>query len=72
MTTPLSKPVRRLTLYPHRGRLMVVSLTPGDVLTLRHARTRKEYSIPLAWCYDAAVKAHVLRERAEKKKAKKR
>ena len=66
--TPLTKPVTRSTLYKHRGRHLVVTLHPGDVLGVRHFRTRKEYVIPLSWCFDAAVKAEVARIKAERKK----
>lgn len=72
MTTALEKPVKRVTNGTHRGRTMVVTLYPGDVIGVRQSRTRKEYSIPLAWVYDAAVKAEVQRKRVEKKKARAR
>jgi hypothetical protein len=73
MTTPLAKPVRRRTLAPHRrGRRVVVSMVPGDVLTFRDERTRTEYSLPVGFAYDMAVKLHVAAKRAEKKRARRR
>ena len=66
MTTALERPVSRKTAAPHRGRQLIVTLYPGDVIGVRHLRRRKEYQIPLAWVYDTAVKAEVLRQRAEK------
>lgn len=65
--TPLTRPVRRLSAFRHRGRHLVVSLLPGDVLELRQRRARQAYTIPIAWCFDAAVKAHVAAARAAKK-----
>lgn len=71
MTTPLKKAVRRRTEAPHRGRRLVVSLLPGDVIGLRPERTRREEFVSLAAIYDFAVKARVLSERAAKMAARK-
>lgn len=70
MPTHLQRPVTRQTEGRHRGRPLVVTLYPGDIIGVRQARTRTEYTIPLAWVYDAAVKAEVTRQRAEKAKRK--
>lgn len=72
MATSLNRPVVRKTTTPHRGRRMVITLYPGDVVGVRHERARKEYQIPLAWVYDMAVKAEVQRQKAERAKKKKK
>jgi hypothetical protein len=48
----------------------VVTLYPGDLIGVRQAKTRTEYTIPLSWVYDAAVKAEVARRRMEKARSK--
>jgi hypothetical protein len=63
--TPLTKPVTRKA-GPHRGRLLIVTLYPGDVIGVRHERTRKEYQVPLSWVYDTGVKMAVNAAKAEK------
>lgn len=68
--TDLKKPVRRRTIGLHRGRRIMVSLEPGDVLGLRMERCRQTEYVCLAAIYDYAVKARVLSERAAKKKGK--
>lgn len=70
--TPLSRPVARKSSGMHRGRQLVVTLYPGDVIGVRHLRTRREYHLSLAAVYDMAVKATVLRERAQREKRKQR
>ena len=60
--TDLRKPVRRRTLGLHRGRRIMVSLEPGDMLALRMERCRQTEYVPLAAIYDYAVKARVLAE----------
>lgn len=69
--TPTTKPVTRVTTLPHRGRCLVCTLGPGDVLYLRPKGRRAAEGIDLASCYDLAVKRRVLRERWEKAKARK-
>ena len=66
--TDLKKPVRRRTIGLHRGRRIMVSLEPGDLLGLRQERCRMTEFITLAACYDMAVKARVLAERNKKRK----
>ncbi len=72
--TDLNKPVRRRTSTSVRDggrpRRIVVTLYPGDYLGLRQEGTRREETIALEAIYSAAVKARVLRERAEKRAAK--
>ena len=69
--TPFSKPVKRRTDLPHRGRRIVVSLEPGDIIGFRSERTRRTYYTTVAACSDMAIKQQVLAERAAKKKGKK-
>ena len=71
MTTELKKPVSRRTTSPHRGRRVVVTIAPGDVIGFREERTRKTYWITLGACFDMAVKIEVARIKAEKHKARK-
>ena len=68
--TELRKPVRRRTIGQHRGRRIMVSLEPGDLIGLRQERCRQVEYLSIAAMYDFAVKARVMAERA-KKKAKK-
>lgn len=71
--TPLSKPVRRRTLLPHRrGKRVVVSLLPGDLLSFRDERSRREWYLPIGHAYDVAVKAFVAAQRAQRRKARAR
>jgi hypothetical protein len=60
MTTPLLKPVTRITTSEHRGKKMVVTLQPGDTVRIRHERSRDFYEVPLSWVYDAGAKAQAL------------
>ncbi len=71
--TPLKKPVSRRMLQPidHRGRRLVVTLQPAGIISLREERTRTVYELPLAHVYSMAVKAEVLRKRAERAQARK-
>lgn len=68
--TDLKKPVRRRTIGLHRGRRIMVSLEPGDVLGLRQERCRRTEYLSLAACYDLAVKQRVIYERSLKRKGK--
>lgn len=71
MTTELKRAVVRRTTAPHRGRRVVVTIAPGDIIGFREERTRKTYWIPLGACFDMAVKIEVARTKAESQ-AKKR
>lgn len=71
MATALTRPVSRVTTGVHRGRPLVVTLEPGDLITVRHARTRTGYTIPLAVVYDVAVKLKVMTDKRERAKARK-
>ena len=68
--TDLRKPVRRRTIHPHRGRRIVVTLHPGDVLGFREERLRKEYILSIAGAYEYAVRLEVERKRREKREAR--
>lgn len=73
MPTPLQKKVVRRAEIPHRGRRLVVTLYPGDLIGLRHERCRAEEVLSLAGVYDFAVRMRVERERwqrAQERKAK--
>ena len=65
--TDLRKRVKRRTISAHRGRRIVVSLLPGDVLGFREERTRKEFLLSVAGAFDYAVLLEVARRKAEKK-----
>jgi hypothetical protein len=68
--TDLNKPVRRRGNIPYRGRRIVVSLEPGDLLGFRLERTRRTEYLTVAGCYERAVVVRVMHERAEKRKLK--
>lgn len=68
--TPLNKPVRRKGMLPYRGRRIVVSLEPGDLIGFRLERTRRTEYLTMAGCYERAVIVRVAHEKAEKRKAK--
>mgnify|MGYP000940689843 CR=1 FL=1 len=61
--SPLKKRITRRAELPHRGRRLVVTLYPGDMIGLRHERCRAEEVISLAGVYDFAVKTRVANER---------
>jgi hypothetical protein len=69
--TPLTKRVRRRALNPYRGRRIVVSLLPGDVLSFREERTRKEFLLSIQGAYVYAVQLEVARRLAEKRAKRK-
>ena len=68
--TDLNKPVRRRTIGIHRGRRIMVSLEPGDLLALRQERCRQVEYVPIAAIYDFAVRARVNAERSAKRKGR--
>ena len=71
MTTALAKPITRRTVGRHRGRRLVVTLQPGDLLELRPERTRRAELVTLAAVYDLAVRMRVAGELAERRAARK-
>lgn len=70
MTTKLLKPISRLTLSPHRGRQLVLTLIPGDFIELREKGRRKRETISIAGVMDYTIKCRVAREQFEKKNKK--
>jgi hypothetical protein len=69
--TPISKPVTRVSIYPYRGRFLVATLGPGDVLYLREKGRHEPEAIDLLSCYHLAVKRRVMKERFDKAQARK-
>ena len=69
MPTPLQRPVsRRAAFTRDAGRLLVVTLEPGDMVSIRLAGTRTSYTTTLGAVYSMAVKAEVARKKAERAK----
>lgn len=74
MATDLKKPVTRRShvLVRERGlRRLVVTLYPAGYIGLRASGCRTEETLDIAAAYSIAVKSRVIRQRAEKKAAKK-
>ena len=71
MTTPLRKVIKRRGELPHRGRRLIVTLYPGDMIGLRPEKTRQEEVTSLAGVYDFAVKCRVAKEMWDKKQSRK-
>lgn len=71
--TPSTKPVTRLTsAYAFdRGTRPIVATLTGSLLELRLKGLRNVETLDIASLYYQAIKARVLRERAEKKAARK-
>lgn len=70
--TDLRKTVkRRAVAAAYRGRRIVVSLHPGDVIGFREERTRREYFLSISGAYTYAVRCAVEQARREKAAAKK-
>jgi len=61
MTTDLKRPVVRRTTRPDTRRKLIVSLEPGDILSIREERCRTTYSEPLS-----AVFAWMARREADR------
>ncbi len=74
MTTPLRKPVRRRTEFPfdHRGRRLICTLEPGDIISIREERCRLSVEESISAVYSWMVGRHVERARREKRKVNKR
>jgi hypothetical protein len=77
--TPITRKTTRVTAREYvgryadaRGRKLVVSLLPGDMLMLRPARTQRAEYIRLSDVYDIALRSRVLAERMTKLNAKRR
>lgn len=79
MTTPISKQVTRITTREYvgrhadaRGRKLMVSLLPGDMIMVRPARTRRAEYFRISDLYDLALESRVRSERMQRINAKKR
>lgn len=59
--TPLNKTLSRRSLVPHRGRRIVITLYPGDLLALREERRRTEFQEPIAAIFDWMAKREAQR-----------
>lgn len=70
MTTELRKEISRRTVevYDHHDRRIVVSLVPGDCISMREERTRRLYVASIHRVYQAMIVWSVEAERANKKK----
>lgn len=65
--TPLDRPVTRLTRGSRDGgRLLVVTLEPGDTIAVRHQGCRRVWRLPVLAVFHAAVK----QERASRTRAR--
>lgn len=74
MTTKSDRPVTRETSAWVRDkgmRAVMVTIT-GGMLELRAKGLRSREVLDVAWCYEFAVKARVMRERAERKASRRR
>lgn len=71
--TPSTKPVTRLSsaFVRDNGLRQVVATIHGSVLILRAKGLRREETLDLAGCYYQAVKLRIVREKSEKRRAKK-
>lgn len=55
--TPFSKTVVRRTEQPwSRGKRLIVSLEPGDIIGVREERSKQKFNVPAKAIWDLAVK----------------
>lgn len=66
--TDLLKAVRRRSMVAHRGRRIVVTIEPGDLIGFRAERTRHTFYTTLAACMDMAIRTEVMAARAAKRR----
>jgi len=69
--TKLNKPVKRTAEGVLRGKNLVVTLYPHNVIGLRQLRCKKEYTLPLITIYNQAIRAEIESKKAAKKAARK-
>jgi hypothetical protein len=71
--TEIHKPFSRRTRAPfaHYRRRIVVTLEPGDVLTMRLEKTRTRYSAPLGDVFRLLARWHANAEAARKREERK-
>lgn len=71
VTRPLARISTAAVHSAGRTRAIVVELMPpGEVVGFRLKGTRRTYWLPISWCYREALKAEVVRQRAEWRKGK--
>lgn len=73
MATVLNRNVKRITVNPHHGRQLVVTLLPCDLISMRQKGRRTSYVIPLSAVYDLGAKIYAraeLKRKAEERKAR--
>lgn len=76
MTTPLKKPVKRISENNRqwsagKSRRVIVTLYQHGFIGFRLEGTRKEETLPIGNAYAYAVRSRISHERMEKAKAKK-
>lgn len=65
---PIRRTIRRRTIAPYRGRLIILTVPPYvDCVSVRQKGTRRSYDIALSTIYDLAVRQYVARNNAIKK-----
>jgi hypothetical protein len=72
--TTLEKPITRKTRrnFMHYRRPLIVTLTPGDLLTIREHRCKRLVYIDLHALYVEALRRSIALEKREKKKQRRR
>ena len=67
--TKIEREVRRESCRANwRGRPIIVSLMPGDILGFRAKGTRQTYKLPIYYCYIHAAEKHASAQRRWVKK----
>lgn len=70
MATTLTKAVKRVTVNEHRGRRLVITLLPGDLIEIRESGRRTHEVISIGGVLDFAVQCRVSREQFLKRQKK--
>jgi len=69
MATKLNKPVRRqLQSTDRKGRALIISIEPGDILTFRPKGAKRKLSIYVGFCFQLAQLVTIDREYTAKVK----
>lgn len=67
--TPCRKPITRVSLETyHRGKQLVITIGPGDVVSMRYKRERKTFSAPLGFVHAQIIRLNVEAAISQKKK----
>jgi hypothetical protein len=71
--TDLNKPIHRRTRQPfaHYRKRIIVTLDPGDLLSMRLERTRTRYRAPIAEIFRQLAHWHALAEAKRKREERK-